>query len=134
MSQNIWFINVLQFRTVSVALLPRPNPTPDSKSPCKGLSEFVVGLSGTSFFTRLDSGEQWNVKMVPSRMIDITVCNWQELILTRFWPVSHNNRIYAYIMRICRYFWQKSVTVLLREYYSYTYYPPTQYVCGKWSG
>ena len=47
-SQNIWFINVLQFRTVSVALLPRPNPTPDSKSPCKGLSEFVVGLSGTS--------------------------------------------------------------------------------------
>ena len=46
-----------------MALLPRPNPTPDSKSPCKGLSEFVVGLSGTYFFTRLDSGEQCDSKI-----------------------------------------------------------------------
>ena len=56
--QNIWFINVLQFRTVSVAQLLRPYPTPDSKSPCQVLSESVGGFSGTFHFTRLDSGEQ----------------------------------------------------------------------------
>ena len=36
----------------------RPYPTPDSKSPCQGLSESVVGFSGGAHFTRLDSGEQ----------------------------------------------------------------------------
>ena len=58
-SQNIWFIYVLQFRTVSVAQLPTPYPIPDSKSPYQGLSESVVAFSGTFHFTRLDSGEQW---------------------------------------------------------------------------
>ena len=42
-----------------MAQLARPYPTPDSKSPCQGLSEFVVSFSGTFHFTRLDSGEQW---------------------------------------------------------------------------
>ena len=57
-SQNIWIIYVLQFPTVSVAQLPTPYPTPNSKSPYQGLSESVVGFSGTFHFTRLDSGEQ----------------------------------------------------------------------------
>ena len=39
----------------------RPYPTPDSKSPCQGLSESVVGFSGGAHFTRLDSGEQCDV-------------------------------------------------------------------------
>ena len=39
---------------------PEPYPTPDSKSPCKGLSESVVGFYVTFHFTRLDSGEQWS--------------------------------------------------------------------------
>ena len=57
-----------------MAKLARPYPSPDSKSPCQGLSESVVGFSGTFHFTRLDSGEQWYVvNRIPQ--ISNGVCN-----------------------------------------------------------
>ena len=67
-TQNIWFIYLLQFRTVSVAQLPTPYPIPDSKSPYQGLSESVVAFSGTFHFTRLDSGEQCTALKLGSKM------------------------------------------------------------------
>ena len=43
---------------VSVAQLPIHYPTPDVKSLCQWLSEYVVIFYGNEFFTRLDVREQ----------------------------------------------------------------------------
>ena len=56
-----WIKMVYKCITVSVAQPARANPTLDSKSPCHGLSESVVKVSGTSKFARLDYREQWNI-------------------------------------------------------------------------
>ena len=69
-----------------MAQLVTPYPTLDSKSPCQGLSESVVGFSGTFHFTRLDSGEQW--------VVDVTLLYRRNKNIS--WKVGPNFVVYIF--------------------------------------
>ena len=62
-------------------------PTPDLKSLCQELSEYMLGFFGTEFFTRLDVREQCTLKCT---FISLTVLSIELVVyakITTFWAL-----------------------------------------------